>query len=111
MFSVILNSVFFFSRDRQKKIEELEKEEEYKHSLMCRFVLDGLGKKIGESVAIDEDLLIIKSGKKYLGVPMKHIDVEEKTLTVKGLVDKEKAEEMGEKWRAESFKEIKYDED
>jgi hypothetical protein len=79
--------------------------------MLCRFVLDGAGKKVGESIAIDEDILIIKSEKKYLGVPLKHIEEEGKTLLVKGLVDKAKAEEMGEKWRNESFQEIQYSEE
>ena len=57
-----------------KRIEELEKEEEYKHNLLCRFVLDGLGKTVGESVAVDDDILIIKSKNRYLGIPLKHIE-------------------------------------
>ena len=40
---------------------------------------------------------------KYLGVPLKHIEEEKKTLLVKGLVEQDKAEIMGEKWRRESF--------
>ena len=101
------NFVFIFSRG--KKNEEIDEEEEYKNSLICRFVLDGTGSKIGESVAIDEDVLIIKSGMKYLGVPVKHIEEEGKTLLVKGLVEHDKAELMGERWRRESFKAIKYE--
>jgi hypothetical protein len=97
----------FFSRNRKK--DEFEEEELYKKNLTCRFVLDGSGKKVGESVAVHNDILIIKSGKKYLGVPLKHIEEEEKTLLVKGLVEKDKAEIIGEKWRKESFNEIKYD--
>ena len=73
-------------------------------------MLDGAGRKVGESVAVDEDILIIKSGSKYLGVPLKHIEEEKKTLLVKGLVDKDKAEIMGEKWRRESFSEIDHGE-
>jgi len=105
MFLGALNTVLFFSRAKNTN-DELEEEQNYKDSLMCRFVLDGLGKKIGESVAVDEDVLIIKSGKKYLGVPLKHIEEDGKVILVKGLVDKENAESMGEKWRQESFKEI-----
>ena len=101
--------VFFFSRGRRKKKEEIEEEESYKSGLLCRFVLDGIGRKVGESVAVDEDIIIIKSGMKYIGVPLKHIEEEGKTLLVKGLVDQDKAEAMGEKWRQESFKEIKHD--
>ena len=101
-----IGSVFFFSRNKHKKDIELEKMETYKNDLLCRFVLDGVGRKIGESVAIDNDILIIKSGIKYLGVPLIHIENAGKTLLVKGLIEQDKAELMGEKWRRESFKEI-----
>jgi hypothetical protein len=106
IFTEIIGGVFFFFRGKRKKRDEFEEEEFLKNKLLCRFVLDGIGKKVGESVAIDSDILIIKSGSKYLGVPLKHIEEDEKTLLVKGLIDQKKAEEMGEKWRAESFREI-----
>ncbi len=101
--------VYIFSRKRNKKKEEFEKEHEFKNRLLCRFVFDGTGKKVGESVGVDEDVIIIKSKKKYLGVPIKHVEEEGKTLLVKGLVDDYNAEMMGEKWRRENFKEIRYD--
>ena len=95
--------IFIFGDKRKKQKESTQ--ENYDH-LLCRFVLDGAGRKIGESIAVDEDVLIIKSGTKYLGVPLKHIEEEKKTLLVKGLVEQDKAEIMGEKWRRESFKDI-----
>jgi len=95
-------SLFFFRRKNKKNID-YEEEDVYRNNLLCRFVLDGSGRKIGESVAVDSDVVIIKSGGKYLGVPLKHIEETEKTLLVKGLVDFDKAEEMGEKWRKESL--------
>jgi len=101
-----IGGLFSFAREKRKKKYELEEENEYKNHLLCRFVLDGLGRKVGESVAIDNDILIIKSGSKYLGVPLKHIEEDEKTLLVKGLVEKDNAEMMGEKWRRESFRKI-----
>ena len=106
----VIGSIFFFSRNKHKKKNDLEEEETYKKNLTCRFVLDGAGRKVGESVAVDDDVLIIKSGKKYLGVPIKHIKEEGKTLLVKGLVEQDKAEMIGEKWRRESFREIDYNE-
>ena len=102
----LITGVFFLSRGEKSKRNE-EGEEESRNNLLCRFVMDGTGKKVGESVALAGDIMIIKSGVKYLGVPMKHIEEEEKTLLVKGLVDHDKAEEMGEQWRRDSFKEIK----
>ena len=97
---------FFFSRRKREKNEESMDEGFDRNSLLCRFVLDGLGEKVGESVAIDGDIIIIKAGSKYLGVPLKHIEEEEKTLLVKGLVDQSKAEEMGESWRRKSLDEV-----
>jgi len=102
----LITGVFFLSRGKKSKKNE-EGEGESRNNLLCRFVMDGTGKKVGESVALAGDIMIIKSGAKYLGVPMKHIEEEEKTLLVKGLVDHDKAEEMGEQWRRDSFKEIK----
>lgn len=101
-----VGGLFFISRRKLRENDEAEEGSSKRNSLLCRFVLDGLGRKIGESVAIDEDIVIIKSGSKYLGVPLKHIEEEGKTLLVKGLVDQDKACEMGEKWRRESFREI-----
>jgi len=100
--------LFFFSKNKRKKTQENEEKEKFKEKMLCRFVLDGIGRKIGESIAIDNDVLIIKANGKYLGVPLKHIEEDEKTLLVKGLVDRDKAEEMGEKWRKDSFHEIKH---
>jgi len=97
----IVGGIFIFSKRNRRKKEEIEEEESIREKLLCRFVLDGAGIKVGESVAIDEDIIIIKSKNKYLGVPLKHIEEEGKTLLVKGLVDHDKAEIMGEKWRRE----------
>jgi hypothetical protein len=103
LFMQSIGGIFFFKK-RNKKNEE--REEQSHEGLLCRYVVDGIGRKIGESIAVDEDILIIKSGKKYLGVPLKHIEEEERTLLVKGLVDKDKAEVIGEKWRLKSHREI-----
>ena len=96
----IIGIILLF-KGKKNKQNDFEKDNE--NRLLCRFVLDGAGRKIGESIAIDDDILIIKAGMKYLGVPLKHIDEEKKTLLVKGLVEQDKAEMMGEKWRRESF--------
>ena len=99
--------VFLFNKKKNK-----EKEEENNHmenTLLCRFVTDHSGKKIGESVSIDEDIMIIKSGSRFLGVPLKHIEEQEKTIVVKAIIDFDKAYEMGEKWRKASLRELDSD--
>ena len=97
--------IFFFTK--KKVANEIKKNiENVDPSMICKFVTDGTGKKIGESVSIDRDVLIIKSGSQFLGIPLKHIELAEKTIMVKGLIDFTKAYELGEKWRKESYREM-----
>jgi hypothetical protein len=105
-----IGGLFFFSKkkeptDMKKNIENAEP------SMICRFVLDGSGKKIGESVSVADDVLIIKSGSLFLGVPLKHVESADKTLVVKGIFDFTKAYELGEKWRKESYREMNQHDD
>jgi hypothetical protein len=71
--------------------------------LLCRFVHDGAGRDVGESIAIQNDLLIVKDGVSFLGIPLKHIEEDGSKLLVKGLVDTTKAKELGELWRQSSL--------
>ena len=104
---ILIGNAFFFSKKNIKKKDELYNDNSNNDNLLCRFVLDGSGNTIGESVAIDEDIIIIKNRSNYLGIPIKHIEKDEKTLLVKGLIDKDKAEEMGKIWEKKSLKFIK----
>jgi hypothetical protein len=99
-------TIFLFLRNKKQRSEDESKKEVKKNGLLCRFVVDIKGNKIGESVAVNDDIIIVKAGNRYLGVPLKHIDEKEKMLLVKGLIDFSKAEEMGEKWRQGSFHEL-----
>jgi hypothetical protein len=104
--SSYVGNIFFFNKKKddtetQKPIENVDP------SMICKFVVDGSGKKIGESVSVVADVLIIKSGSLFLGVPLKHVESGEKTLMVKGIFDFTKAYELGEKWRKESYSEMK----
>jgi len=106
MTSEYIGNIFFFNKKKEdnktkKNIENADP------SMICKFVVDGLGKKIGESVSIANDVLIIKAGSLFLGVPLKHLESREKTLVVKGIFDFTKAYELGEKWRKESYREMK----
>ena len=100
---LIVFSVLFFNKKNRAIEEEVEESQE---ELLCKFVRDGSGRKIGESVSIAGDILVIKSKDSFLGVPIRHIEDKGKTLLVKGLVDLDKAYEMGEQWRNESFQVI-----
>ncbi|HDO19648.1 MAG TPA: hypothetical protein ENG74_02870 [Thermoplasmatales archaeon] len=66
--------------------------------LLSRFVVDGGNKKLGESVALDGDILIIKMERDFIGVPLKHVEDMGEFLKVRGLVDLDKAKLLGKKW-------------
>lgn len=102
---ILFFGIFLFNKKKVKEKEQEENEQIF-NDLLCRFVTDGSGKKIGESVSINDDIMIIKSGARFLGIPLKHIKESKKNLIVKGVLDFDKAYEMGEKWRASSFKEF-----
>jgi len=97
-----LGGIFFFNRKKNITLEE--NSDETSENLLCKFVNDGSGRNIGESVSIDDDVLIVKSKKGFLGIPIKHIEDNGNFLLVKGLVDLDKAFEMGKRWRDSSFK-------
>jgi hypothetical protein len=108
VFVTLLNigNIFFFNK-KKDETETQKTTETSDPSMLCKFVVDKSGKKIGESVSITHDVLIIKSGALFLGVPLKHVESSEKTLLVKGIFDFTKAYELGEKWRKESYREMK----
>lgn len=95
----------FFSlfRSRKKGADEEDDERPNAEMLLSRFVVDGKGRRVGESVSLAGDLLIVKSSGKYLGVPLKHVEENNESLLVKGLVDYDRAEQLGEKWREEAY--------
>ena len=102
--TVTICGIFLFTRKKSKKGEKDTDPED--NTLLCRFVTDGTGKKIGESVSLDNDIMIIKAGGRFLGIPLKCIEEDGQTIIFKGLIDFDKAYELGEKWREESFREI-----
>jgi hypothetical protein len=106
MVPIGLFSASFFFRKKEESVDTGKTMESVESLMLCKFVFDGTGKKIGESVSIDQDVLIIKSGAHFLGVPLKHVESLDKSLMVKGLLDFTKAYELGEKWRKDSSREM-----
>ncbi|MBN1280796.1 MAG: hypothetical protein JXA00_04020 [Candidatus Thermoplasmatota archaeon] len=102
----LMGAVFLLFQRKKEQCVEPRERESGTSSMLCKFVHDCSGRKIGESVSLDQDILIIKSGSQFLGVPLKHVEETEHTLVVKGIVDFSKAYTLGEKWRKESHKEM-----
>ncbi len=75
---------------------------------MCKIVKYN-GKKIGESIAVDDGQLLIKHKKEILSIPLDSIGAVSDDI----IVDKfkrAKAKKMGQQWRNERRDEMKYDE-
>jgi hypothetical protein len=77
-------------------------------NLVCKFVFDGLGHPIGESISIEKDLIIVKTEESFLGIPLKHVEADGKKVIVKGLVDQKNAKKLGERWRRKEMKKEGY---
>ena len=92
--------MYFFSRKKEGSVQAADP------NLLCRFIVDASGMKLGESIAFMDDLLIIKNGPRFLGVPLKHVQKVENSLVVQGIFDVSKAYELGEKWLKESLREM-----
>ena len=70
-----------------------------KHSLISRFVVDKEGNRIGETISIEEDFVIKKKKKKYLAIPLKHIEASKDQVRIRGVVEWDNAIKMGEQWK------------
>lgn len=73
-------------------------------NLICKFVFDGLGNPLGESISVEKDLIIVKTDGSFLGIPLKHVESDGKKVIVKGLVDQKNAKLLGERWRRQEMK-------
>ena len=94
---LFLRLMFFIGFRSKKQHKDMSKSEF--DSLVCKFVFDGLGHLLGESISVEGDLVIIKSDESFLGVPLKHVEFDGKKVIVKGLVDQHNAKRLGERWR------------
>jgi|Deesub1362A_J573_1020465.scaffolds.fasta_scaffold03663_3 hypothetical protein len=70
-----------------------------KFSYLARFIVDSEGKRIGESISVFEDLLIIKKGDKFYAIPFKHVELKDNEIHLKGIVQWDKAEELARRWK------------
>ncbi len=72
-----------------------------KFAFLAKFVVDSNGKRIGESISVYEDLLIIKRGEKFYAVPFKHVELKGEEIHIRGIIQWDRAEELARRWYAE----------
>ena len=70
-----------------------------KFSYVSRFVVSNEGTRIGESVAIFNDLLIIKKQEDYYAIPLKHVEQKNNEIHLKGVVQWDKAKTLAQEWK------------
>ena len=106
---VILNMcayLFLFQKSSKKDIQQHTYDDV--SDMLARFVINSKGEKIGESIAVYDDLLIVKEKEYFLGIPLKHVSFEGKKLLAKGLIDTKMAKKLGDSWKKSTYKEIEY---
>lgn len=79
-------------------------------SLILRFVTDEQGERLGETVSLDGDRVILKVKDGFVSVPASKIKDQGGNLQLDFGVDWDEARRLGEEWRARSHKVIEYSE-
>ncbi|HEC77207.1 MAG TPA: hypothetical protein ENI33_08150 [Thermoplasmatales archaeon] len=70
-----------------------------KFQYLAKFVVDSEGKRIGESISIFEDMLIIKKEEKFYAIPFKHVELAGNEIHIKGIVQWDRAENLAKRWK------------
>lgn len=70
-----------------------------KLSLLSRFVVDKEGRRIGESISVLDDLLVIKKNGKFYAIPLKHVEVRKEELYLRGVIQWDVAEKLAKEWK------------
>lgn len=66
---------------------------------IARFVIDSAGNRIGESISVYKDLLIIKKDNEFYAIPFGHIEKKDENIVVKGVIQWENAKKLAEEWK------------
>jgi len=98
-------NILLLQKSSKKNVSDTYEDD---NDLLARFVINSQGVKIGESIAVHDDILIVKDKDVLLGIPLKHVSFEGKKLLAKGLIDTTKAKKLGNTWKKEAYKEITY---
>jgi len=86
-----------------------DKDETPKVEYLCKIV-KCQGKKIGESIAVDEEQLLIKNKSEILAIPLERVaEVSEEEIVIDKF-NKTKAKKAGKSWKKNEADKLKFDE-
>lgn len=77
--------------------------------MICKYVYRGR-EKIGESIDVFEDNLIVKIGGEFIGIPLENVEKIEKDFILVKDFDSDFAKEIGKRWMEEKSKPISLEE-
>ena len=96
---------------KSKILKFFRKSEEHENDssdYLCKFVqLDG--EKIGESIAVYDECLLVKHGSDILGIPLDCVIAVSEEIVI-GKFNKKEARKIGKEWKDKCTVEIKDDE-
>ncbi len=86
-----------------------DEDEALKVDYLCKIV-KCQGKKIGESITVDEERLLVKNKNEILAIPLKKVvEVSEENIVVDKF-NKREAKKTGKSWKKEGTDKLKFDE-
>lgn len=69
-----------------------------KFRYISKFVVNEKGDRIGESISVFEDLIILKKENSYYAVPFKHVEIKDQEIHVKGVIQWDRAKKLASRW-------------
>ncbi|MHC1583463.1 MAG: DUF5749 family beta-barrel protein [Methanosarcinales archaeon] len=95
----------------RRKKEKIPDEKILRSKYSCKYVKKGDGDKIGESIIVRGERLIVKSEERILAIPLEAVErTGEDDLLVKEF-DETEAERVGEEWLNHQRDKLEFDED
>lgn len=82
---------------------EKKKVEDTSEYLIPRFVINKNGERIGETIGMDGQKIILKKDGNFYSVPLSVLDERLGELIIEKDIDWGKAKILGERWRKKSF--------
>lgn len=110
VFAVIVVLLIRMSmRARQAEAQQTISRESPGETLLLRFVEDEKGTRIGETVAVEGETMIVKAAGGFRAIPISQLAEAGAGLKLTGTYDEDASRQAGEAWREKSHKVITYD--
>ena len=107
---VVVLLIRMSTKARSEAAQAVATQENPGDRLVLKFVEDPSGQRVGETVAVEGDELIIKDAQGFLAVPVASVTEAGEGLKLNAPIDEPAARQRGEAWRERHHKVITYSE-